>query len=518
MFATKRLWSALAIGLLSLACKTPVVFHGLNAAGNDGSSPAVSPADLAALVRYHARSAVAAASAGRIDDARAHWEAHEALRALPDGQVIETGVALKELASLSALLESDEMETDVEASGSGTPEALRTGQDGPTLQEDPPSVPAKATRKKTPPIPRKTTRKQTELAATALPSPRADQSARSSPPRPALASKAWLQNEVRRILSEFGEGRAVELPKSFLDKVDRAVKDFTKGNRRLWFSRALQRMDKYLPAIHGIFSERRLPESFYYLALVESAFNPNARSSAGAVGLWQFMPATARRYGLTVRRGRDERRDPRKATRAAREYLLDLILEFGDGHSMLLAMAAYNAGEGRVRNRLRRLSDYRNRSFWTLDQKRLLPAETRRYVPTIIAAAVVGRNRSRFGLAASRPSSGVATVVLRRPVSIPYILRAAQMAKASLLALNPELEAGSGVTPAETAFPLVLPRDVAVRLRRDPVLVTAQQPPPIQERSPIEAERSAELYARSDAAEPSSRADKSERADVSERA
>ncbi|MEO1339089.1 MAG: hypothetical protein AAFV29_25825, partial [Myxococcota bacterium] len=122
------------VGLLPLACKTPVVFHGLRTPGNGGSSStAVSSSDLASLIRYHAREAVSAASAGRIDDARAHWEAHESLRALPNGEVVEAGVALKELASLTELLESDEIETDVEASGSGTPEALRTGQDGPSL-------------------------------------------------------------------------------------------------------------------------------------------------------------------------------------------------------------------------------------------------------------------------------------------------------------------------------------------------------------------------------------------------
>lgn len=434
---------------LAPACQTPVVFQGFDPVDleADAAQVAVPDDDITRMIRGHAKSALEASAGGRLDEARAHWQAHEALvLLLEDPSSVDSGLDPQELESLRALLNAEEVEPEI--APLSTPAQVSAPSDASIVEAASPSS------------------KDTSPPDNAAP-----------PDEPlAPSSTRWLQREVREILVEFGEDQSVQLPPSFMANVERAFRDFTRGARRRWFERALHRMDKYLPTIHGIFSEGRLPESFYYLALVESAFDPNAKSRAGAVGLWQFMPATARHYGLTVRRGIDERRDPRKATRAAREYILDLILEFGDGHSMLLAMAAYNAGEGRVRNRLRRLRDYRDRSFWALAERKLLPAETRRYVPTVIAAAVVGRNRGRFGLNASSPSRRVTTFVLRRPVSIPYVLRVAEMAEAELLALNPDLEQGSGVTPAEARFQLVLPTEVARRLEKDPVLRQARRP------------------------------------------
>ena len=492
--AILRVASLALAGLQSFAfgCQTPVVFQGLS----DAHSPLetfrspVSDDDIAALIRHHATSAIAAATDGRLDQARAHWEAHRALLALvEDGASIDAGVDPKEWASLASLLEADEVEPDEnEGVGRSSPEGLQAAIKAPVRDKrvNPSGKPAGVATATvagflTPP-PMVAAPPPVSTAAfegTRPPDAETNKKRTSAPPpQKAVDRDAWLEGQVRRILIEFGEDRRVKPPAAFLKQVRRVVDGYTSGAQRRLFQKALHRMDKYLPTIHGIFSERRLPESFYYMALVESAFDPNARSRAGAVGLWQFMPATARRYGLTVRRGLDERRDPRKATRAAREYLLDLVLEFGAGHSMLLAMAAYNAGEGRVRNRLRKLRDYRNRNFWTLAQRKLLPAETRRYVPTVIAAAVVGRNRRRFGFTAAPVTKSVKRVELRRPVSIPYLLRASRMAEASLLALNPDLDTSTGVTPADTRFQLVLPAEVAARLEHDPVLLAARRPPP----------------------------------------
>ena len=476
----------MAVGFVvfSVGCRTPVVYEGLGntGAGLDIFGSPVSDAEVTGLIQHHAQAAVAASESGRLDDARAHLEAHRSLRALVVGKV-DIGVDPKVLDRLSDLLQGDEVEAEQgAASEPRSPDGLQRvksvdlGASAAVVKapETNGSLP-RSVRTTAPPAAvaaLRPTGGARPASTGALPTaPRSATDA--SPPLPA----DWLPGEVRRILAEFGEDRAVALPPAFLKDVENAVREFAVGGRRSWFARALRRMDKYLPAIHGIFSARRLPESFYYLALVESGFDPNARSRVGAVGLWQFMPATARHYGLSVRRGLDERRDPKKATRAAREYLLDLVLEFGDGHSMLLAMAAYNAGEGRVRHRLRQLRDYRDRSFWALAERKLLPLETRRYVPKVIAAAVVGRNRARFGHRATRPNGSVATVELRRPVSIPYLLQAAKMAEASLLALNPDLEGRNGVTPADTRFQLVLPAEVASRLETDPVLLAARKPP-----------------------------------------
>lgn len=123
-----------------------------------------------------------------------------------------------------------------------------------------------------------------------------------------------------------------------------------------------------------------LPAHLAAVILVESAAQPTALSSRNARGLWQFMPATARRYGLKVAPGRDERVDTEKATRAAARYLRDLYERFGDWP---LALAAYNAGEQAVE---RAVSKAGAADFWILSNRKLLPAETRSYVPAVLAA------------------------------------------------------------------------------------------------------------------------------------
>ena len=121
--------------------------------------------------------------------------------------------------------------------------------------------------------------------------------------------------------------------------------------------------------------------------------------------MWQFMPATARGYGLRVDAEVDERTDPEKATRAAAHYLRDLAFEFG-GDALLLAIASYNKGENGIRRALKKLDDPRTeRSYWTLVQRDLLPQETRDYVPRLIAAAALGEGGlpSRDVVSRARP-------------------------------------------------------------------------------------------------------------------
>jgi membrane-bound lytic murein transglycosylase D len=128
------------------------------------------------------------------------------------------------------------------------------------------------------------------------------------------------------------------------------------------------------------------------MALIESGFRPDPTSHAGARGLWQFMPATARQYGLRVDGDVDERTDPDKATPAAARYLNYLHDRFGD---WTLAVAAYNCGEGRV-ERLMRKHDAR--TFWQLVEAGALPRETERYVPSIIAATIISRDPRAHGI------------------------------------------------------------------------------------------------------------------------
>ncbi len=127
-----------------------------------------------------------------------------------------------------------------------------------------------------------------------------------------------------------------------------------------------------------IFADEGVPFELLVMAEVESGFNPLALSPKGARGPWQLMPATAQRFGLQVNGRGDERIHPERSTRAAARYLRALYAQFGD---WLLALAAYNAGEQRVAEAIERGG---TRNFWQLAQRRLLPQETRRYVPAVL--------------------------------------------------------------------------------------------------------------------------------------
>jgi Transglycosylase SLT domain/FHA domain len=180
-----------------------------------------------------------------------------------------------------------------------------------------------------------------------------------------------------------------KVPDSFYQSVLDQLLLLLRTNRA-WVSASLARGAKLEPMINGELVAAKVPPLLRYLAMIESGYNPTAQSGAGARGLWQFIPSTAQRYGLVVSGGADERLDPQKSTRAAARYLNDLAFEFGD-EALLLAVASYNKGENGIRGALRKLDDPRTeRSYWVLAQRGLLPAETRDYVPRLIAAAVLG--------------------------------------------------------------------------------------------------------------------------------
>jgi membrane-bound lytic murein transglycosylase D len=163
------------------------------------------------------------------------------------------------------------------------------------------------------------------------------------------------------------------------------------------FQQSLQRMDKYEDMITAKLDARGMPRELIYLAMIESNFNPTAKSRVKAVGMWQFMSATARQFGLSVGRKVDERKDPAKATDAALAYLDQLHDRFG---SWYLAAAAYNSGQGTVSKALRTVTGRTtgtDADFFRILPK--LPKETQEYVPKLIASARVGSAPEKYGLA-----------------------------------------------------------------------------------------------------------------------
>ncbi|WP_446007861.1 transglycosylase SLT domain-containing protein [Candidatus Electrothrix sp.] len=167
--------------------------------------------------------------------------------------------------------------------------------------------------------------------------------------------------------------------------------DQFQNRQRITFKRWLDRSALYLSLIEDELKKAKLPEALVYLAMIESGFNPVAYSPARASGLWQFMPSTALSYGLRIDSWVDERRNPEKATRAAVSYLSALYKRFGDWQ---LAVAAYNAGEGKIQ---RGLEKYKAKNFWDLAAKDYLALETKRYVPKLIAAILIAHEPERYG-------------------------------------------------------------------------------------------------------------------------
>ncbi len=253
---------------------------------------------------------------------------------------------------------------------------------------------------------------------------------------------------------------AVELNEPVLSCID-----LYQGRLRDWFEEALSRGQKYLPRIRKVFAEVGIPQDLAYVALVESAFKTGAYSRAKARGVWQFVGATGRRYGLTVDGWLDERSDPDKATRAAAQYLKDLYELFGDWN---LALAGYNAGEGKVQ---RAIARYRTDDFWKLRQTRGLRRETKNYVPLIHAAIVIAKAPERYGFTlAPDETPEPEQVPVKGAVHLAVIARCAEETIDEIRALNPELRRLA--TPADRTFSLRVPagrgKDVASCLDERP--------------------------------------------------
>lgn len=172
--------------------------------------------------------------------------------------------------------------------------------------------------------------------------------------------------------------------------VDKWIQYFT-GRGRGHMQTYLERSSRYLPIMKAVLKEQGLPMNLVYVALIESGFSSKALSRANAVGYWQFIYGTGKRYGLRIDGFVDERRDFILATEAAARYFKDLYSLFGSWH---LALAAYNSGEYRVNRAVLR---HYNRDFWHLSSKKALPRETRNYIPKLIAAIRISQDPQKHG-------------------------------------------------------------------------------------------------------------------------
>jgi len=206
----------------------------------------------------------------------------------------------------------------------------------------------------------------------------------------------YVERELRELLLEFGAEQTVA-PPDFSARVLHYIREYQGPNRAI-MRRALVRSRDRFEQMRSQFEAAHLPPDLAYLVLVESELLNGRSSGRGAAGLWQLLPATARDYGLQVNAEVDERLDAGRSTEAAARHLRSLILEFGSGSSVLLAVAAYNGGATRVKSAVRRVEDpIAQRNFWYLYASRNLPSETLEYVPKVLAAIVIGRNPDRFG-------------------------------------------------------------------------------------------------------------------------
>lgn len=214
---------------------------------------------------------------------------------------------------------------------------------------------------------------------------------------------------------------------------------------------SLLRSARYKKLIDATLDQYQLPHGLAYLPVIESAYVSNLTSRAGAHGIWQFMPATAREYGLRVDWWVDERADPVKSTRAAAGYLRDLYRRFGDWS---LALAAYNAGPGRVQ---RALNETGAHSFWELQELNAVPKETRGYVPTFFATLLIVSEPSRYGFKViDIDPTPTAEVEVEGPVSLGFVARSCGMTTEEMRELNPQFRRG-----------IIPPEKVRLQVRKD---------------------------------------------------
>ena len=227
------------------------------------------------------------------------------------------------------------------------------------------------------------------------------------------------------------------------------IKHFSKWKR---FQKHRQEGEKYRLLINKVFFKYRIPVDLYYVGLIESGFNTHIRSKAQAVGPWQFIAGTARRYGLRVDRYLDERRNIYKSTIAAAHYLKDLYNVFGNWE---LALCAYNSGETRV---MRAIMRGNTRNYWELARKKLLPLETSLYISKISAARYLDQKWKRAPMSKIRKLyANVETLSVKKSFNLRRLSNRLGISYRVLKLLNPDIKRTYVKVHRRNPFRLVVP-------------------------------------------------------------
>jgi membrane-bound lytic murein transglycosylase D len=239
-----------------------------------------------------------------------------------------------------------------------------------------------------------------------------------------LRTADMRRSAVESVYNKYGFNTAVELK----------LKTFSTYKNS--FRKRLFRSGKYIKTITEIFEEEDLPRELIFLPLIESQFNPYAYSRTRAAGPWQLMSSTARKLNLKIDWWVDERRDPIKSSKAAARYLKYLYNRFG---SWNLALAAYNAGEGKISSVIRKTG---SNDFWTIRKSRYLTRETKNYIPSYIAATAIAMNPGDFGFRDMRYQKPLRydEAIIQNPMDLELVARFANVDVQKIRDLNPELK------------------------------------------------------------------------------
>lgn len=264
----------------------------------------------------------------------------------------------------------------------------------------------------------------------------------------------------------------VSIPTEVNPLVEKWINYF-QGRGRNHMERYLSRSTRYEKLMKKVLRDNGLPEDLFYIALIESGFTSRATSHASAVGYWQFIRGTGKRYGLEINKFVDERRDPVLATQAAAEYFKGLYSVFG---SWYLAMASYNVGENRV---LKEVKKNYTRDFWELAKKRRLPRETINYVPKFIAAKLIAQSPEKYGFEGLDylPAIEFDSITVKSPVNLRVMSEKMNYNYEDFKALNPKYKGEIAPVKQGAILDLRIPvgmKEISIQAANDSVVQTVE--------------------------------------------